>query len=716
MIRSPFTISVYILIHSPNNLKDILCFYVRSASKCYSSCRITTTVLLEMDVLKPIERLPDEILYRILLQLIYEDFSGRPPSWNPWTQSPHLLNFCLTQRRFHRAYFLCKSKTAESKLTPIFKLSNEILENILEYLVHNSGKLIPIDHRASLSVESFQSIPPQSLEDTNITTTLSRTCKKFYSLLLGRQFARVSIRCSEAGFNRLQFLVEERPHLAEHVKKFSYMIPVFYYRGSTQLQILFDETHATTVDLERQVNQKRTSSNTRQVDRSRPSLKQLRVKLDRSRKDEIIIFRVLSRAREQATIINNRIDIQSLLNAFRLFNNLQQIRLMRVQDKVDIDWASFLRERRWVAFSQNNNTTDPILSLDLDPLEWTAACEHSARALGYAFLESKSPATRFSSRFVNPRIPLLLNPHSHNTISTLANRLTCLEIQIQEPTDDKMHQLSSLFNTFFTSAHQIQGLHVGFPSNRPLTHVPLEAVFHNVTWESLRYVGFGAWHLESREIINLLRRHRHTLRSVRLRSVKLKEGSEWTEVVRMLRGELKELKWVSLRGIGYVNGGVGGGGNGNGTAVGNGNGNAAGGFVQHANQMANPNVGPTVDVDVDVSLSSDSEESEESDQELDFEDTAIGDRILSHHSSSAHLARSVSNKSGTFEGGRESERGRRNIEGAASSSCDCGNGFGIADLGDAGREGTVLKRRWKFWELWAVKRCAVHDGQFTMSR
>ncbi|QSZ35119.1 hypothetical protein DSL72_007984 [Monilinia vaccinii-corymbosi] len=685
-----------------------------------------------MDDMKPIEKLPDEILCRILLQILYEDFTERPPSWNPWAQSSDVPSFCLAQKRFYRAFSLCKSRTPGSKLTPIFKLSNEILENILEYLVYNSGKLIPIDHRASLSVESFQSMPPQSLEDTNITTTLSRTCKKFYSLLLGRQFSRVSIRCSEAGFNRLRFLVEERPHLAEHVKKFSYMIPVFYHRGLAQLQILFDETHAATVELERQVNQKQTSSNTRQVDRSRPSLKQLRTKLDRNRKDEITIFRVLSRAREQATIINNRIDVQSLLHAFRLFDHLQQIRLMRVQDKVDIDWSSFLQERRWIAFSQNNNnnnnnnTTDPILSLDLDPLEWTAACEHSARALGYAFLESKSPATRFSSRFVNPRIPLLLNPHSHNTISTLANRLTCLEIQIQEPTDDKMHQLSSLFNTFFTSAHQIQGLHVGFPSNRPLVHVPLEAVFHNVTWENLRYVGFGAWHLDSEEIMGLLRRHRYTLRSVRLRSVKLKEGSSWVEVVRMLRTELRELKWVSLRGIGYVDAGNHGPdvahgmpGMGNG----HGNGNAQGFPPPHANPALNPIhpiPGPTDDMSLSASLASDSEDS---DEELDFDDTAIGDRTLSHHSSSIHLSPSRApshhqpggvegNRWGIEDGGTVGRGGGRK---AKPHTCECAHGFGMQDLGDEGREGVVLKRRWKFWELWAVKRCAVHDGVFTRS-
>ncbi|TGO36591.1 hypothetical protein BHYA_0120g00150 [Botrytis hyacinthi] len=662
-----------------------------------------------MDDLKPVERLPDDILSRIFLQLLYEDYNERPPSWNPWTQSPHVLNFCLTQRRFHRAYSLCKSRTPRSKLTPIFKLSNEVLENILEYLVHNSGKLIPIDHRASLSVESFQSMPPQSLEDTNITTTLSRTCRKFYSLLLGRQFARVSIRCSDAGFNRLRFLVEERPHLAEHVKKFSYMIPVFYHRGLSQLQILFDETHAATVDLERQVNLKQVNGNARQVDRSRPSLKQLRTKLDRSRKDELTIFRVLSRAREQSTIINNRIDVQSLLRAFRLFKHLQQIRLMRVQDRVDMDWSSFLRERRWIAFSQNNNNnnniTDPILSLDLDPLEWTAACEHSARALGYAFLESESPATRFSSRFVNPRIPFLLNSHSHNTISTLANRLTCLEIQIQEPSDDKMYQLSALFNTFFTSAHQIQGLHVGFPSNRPLAHVPLEAVFHNVTWENLRYLGFGAWHLDSEEIIGLLRRHKYTLRSVRLRSVKLKEGSSWIEVVRMLRSELRELKWVSLRGIGYVGGGT------NGIAHGIGGVGGIGIGMGAGNQGNNSIINNPIDADMDLDDSSG-----ESDEEVDFEDTAIGDRTLSHHSSSVHLPSSSSASASSLSKERGVEAGEQNGrvgqagEGAHEDvNCECADGYAMGDLGEQGSE-VVLKQHWKFWELWAVKRCAVHDG------
>ncbi|PQE15831.1 f-box domain-containing protein [Rutstroemia sp. NJR-2017a BBW] len=593
-----------------------------------------------MDSLKPIERLPDEVLYRILQLVVHEDYCLGPRASSPWA-SPEVPNFCLVQKRFKRAYDLRSPP-------PILRLSNEILENIFENLVQNSGKLIPIDHRASLSVESFQSMPPQTVEDTNITMNLSCTHRRFRDILHGRQFARIAIRFSQDGFDRLNWLLN-RPHLVPHVKKFSYMIPVFYFQGMDHLQNLLEETQTTTVDIQRQLDQRRLDTNARLNDRS---MKQLRAKLDRSQKDESTIFRVLSRAREQRTIIHNQLDIQTLLRAFRTFVNLQQIRLMRVQDIVDIGWASFLRNRRWDAFQRNTNMTDPILSVDLDPLEWTVACEHSARTLGYAFLQSNSPATRFSSRFVNPRMPFLLNRHSQATISSLANRLTCLEIQVQEPTDDKLHQLSTLFETLFTNANKIQGLHVGFPTHRPLSHVPLEAVFHNVCWENLRYVGFGAWHLESDEIINLLRRHRTTLRSVRLRSVKLKEGSSWLDIVRMVRLELKDLKWVSFRGVGYVTPTV----------------------------EVNNNVGGFVPQEIP----DDDEDSSDDESEYE-EDTAIGDRTLSHHSSSAVLNTPVRDDMG----------------------CACGNGYGFDDLKDVGRD--ILKHHWKYWELWAVKRCAVHD-------
>jgi hypothetical protein len=44
-------------------------------------------------------------------------------------------------------------------------LPNEVLEHILDYLVHDSAKLLPIDQRASLSTESFVSAPPRYLDE-----------------------------------------------------------------------------------------------------------------------------------------------------------------------------------------------------------------------------------------------------------------------------------------------------------------------------------------------------------------------------------------------------------------------------------------------------------------------------------------------------------------------------------------------------------------------
>ena len=197
----------------------------------------------------------------------------------------------------------------------------------------------------------------------------------------------------------------------------------------------------------------------------------------------------------------------------------------------------------------------------------------------------------------------------------------------------------------FTSAVNICGVHLGFPMSRPLS-IPLQAVFHNVTWERLRYIGFGAWQLDSAEIIELLRRHRKTLRSVRLRGILLKRGSKWSEIVRMLRLELN-LKWVSLRGIGYTVS------------------SDTGGMAPQAPVHWEDDSDPT------------------SDNEPATHDSSIDDRTLSHHSNDQIVLRQ-------------------------NSQCECGD-YGIEKLKDEGIR--VSKSQWKYWEEWVIKRCALHDKQ-----
>lgn len=136
--------------------------------------------------------------------------------------------------------------------------------------------------------------------------------------------------------------------------------------------------------------------------------------------------------------------------------------------------------------------------------------------------------------------------------ASLASVLTCLELHFEDGTElnKRILDLSSAFNVAFSAAVNLQAVHIGFPSHTPL-ELSLEEVFHHVRWDKLRAFGIQAWHLEANEIIQLARRHSKTLRGLRLRDVLLKEDSTWKDVLFMLRAEMEQLDWVSLRRIDY---------------------------------------------------------------------------------------------------------------------------------------------------------------------
>jgi hypothetical protein len=137
------------------------------------------------------------------------------------------------------------------------------------------------------------------------------------------------------------------------------------------------------------------------------------------------------------------------------------------------------------------------------------------------------------------------------TLSVLAERLTCLELHFDDGTDldVRMRQLTSLSKAVFTAAKNIEAVHIGFPSHRPLT-LRLEEIFHHIKWDKLQAFGIQGWRLHKDEIVGLTHRHRETLRGLRLRDVLLKDGSRWKDVLPHLR-DLSCLDWVSLRRIDY---------------------------------------------------------------------------------------------------------------------------------------------------------------------
>lgn len=153
---------------------------------------------------------------------------------------------------------------------------------------------------------------------------------------------------------------------------------------------------------------------------------------------------------------------------------------------------------------------------------------------------------------MNPQSALVMKEKVPQNVSLLSSRLTCLELHFDDGNDldNRMRELSGLFKTIFEAATNLQALHVGFPSRRPL-NLNLEEIFHHVKWERLRAFGIQAWRLHAEEIINLAKRHSRTLRGLRLRDVQLREGSMWKDVLTMLRSDMDQLDWVSLRRVDY---------------------------------------------------------------------------------------------------------------------------------------------------------------------
>jgi hypothetical protein len=247
----------------------------------------------------------------------------------------------------------------------------------------------------------------------------------------------------------------------------------------------------------------------------------------------------MQKVKEQKDIVRTREDARVLTLAISAFTSLQHVQILRVQDQEDGMLISYIRQH-----DELNQLVE---------LKWPPACLHSTRTIGEALLASRSPCSRFSSPMLSPQSVLGAANNPPTTMNLLAERLTCLELHFDDGADldNRMRELSSLSKAVFTAAKNIEAVHIGFPSHRPLT-LKLEEIFHNVKWDKLQAFGVQAWRLDAEEIIGLARRHRETLRGLRLRDVLLKEGSRWKDVLAFLRDDMSRLDWVSLRRIDYA--------------------------------------------------------------------------------------------------------------------------------------------------------------------
>lgn len=375
---------------------------------------------------------------------------------------------------------------------------------ILDLIAPDPDKTVPVDCRRFLSVESFGpplEIAPSAIHDIGQFRLAS---KRFSEIAAPLLFTRVQARLSRHGLQRLETLARW-PHIARYVKKFSYMVPYFYCTSDSSSE----GAHSLLPDLE-----------------ARFGL----LNLDKFRR----------KIREQQQIIGEGYDALVLREAVASFTSLQHIQLLRIHDDEDSALLAYLRQH------------DAAQGATLLQLEWTKACIHGSRTIGTALLASNAPCSWFSSPQLSPQSAKFLLQHEPNSLSTLASQLTCLTLHFDDgdDLDLKMRELSGLFHSIFAAAKNMKAVHVGFPSHRPL-NLPLEEVFHHVTWDRLVAFGVQGWKLHADEILALALRHRDRLKGLRLRDVILREGSLWKDVLSGLRDSMHRLEWVSLRRIGY---------------------------------------------------------------------------------------------------------------------------------------------------------------------
>jgi len=242
---------------------------------------------------------------------------------------------------------------------------------------------------------------------------------------------------------------------------------------------------------------------------------------------------------DQKEIVRTEEDARVLRRALSAFTSLQHVQILRVQDRADSILLGYIREH------------DDLTQL-VD-LKWAPACSRSTKTIGAALIASHSPCSRFSSPMLSPLSAGVLAGHTPQTLTTLAQGLTSLELHFDDGTDldKRILDLSALFKTVFMAAENMQSIHLGFPSHRPLS-LRLEDLFHHVKWERLSAFGIQGWKLDAKEIIALVGRHRERLRGLRLRDVLLNDGSMWKDVLGFLRNDMVRLDWVSLRRIDYA--------------------------------------------------------------------------------------------------------------------------------------------------------------------
>lgn len=247
-----------------------------------------------------------------------------------------------------------------------------------------------------------------------------------------------------------------------------------------------------------------------------------------------------ARKEHQQALLSSVDDVTSLTRAFTAFTALQHVQLNPVLDTAMSNLLKFLESRQRQGEGLDN----------LVQLKWEPACKHGLHSLGHALANSQSKCNKVSIPAMDQAAALALCSSPVPKLSVFAANLTSLILQFVTADLEGLSRLSPFLRDFFTQTMNLEAIHIGFPMMQPL-NIRLEDVFHGTKWPKLKALGIQAWRLGPDEIIDIARRHRRTLRGIRLREVLLTDG-RWSDVLQMLRSEMGVLEWISLRRIDYA--------------------------------------------------------------------------------------------------------------------------------------------------------------------
>lgn len=244
------------------------------------------------------------------------------------------------------------------------------------------------------------------------------------------------------------------------------------------------------------------------------------------------LFRIHShRYREQTNITLKNHDQSRLRLVLAASTSLQQITLLRLQDKADDDLLKFMRTRQTSSFT------------------WDSACTRAITSLSIALLNSDS-RIRFTAPQISPEAALNLIHAPPASLVAIGAHLTSLDINFPSTNDltGIMSSLSPTLRRFFMAAKHLSAIHIGFLSRHPLD-LNLDSMFHHIRWKTLRKLSLQGWRLDASEIIAIARRHTQ-LRDLRLVGIYLRSGL-WRDVLLVLREELM-LEHLELREVDYA--------------------------------------------------------------------------------------------------------------------------------------------------------------------